>query len=109
MEPPSPATPGRVTLSLPGDLDPVYTNFALISHSAQEIVMDLAQIMPQLPQAKVKVRLIMTPLNAKLLLRALDENLSRYESRFGTIHVPEGSSLADQLFRPGTPEAPPGE
>jgi hypothetical protein len=109
MEPPSAATPGRVTLALPGDLEPVYANFALISHSAQEMVIDLAQIMPQIPQAKVKVRLIMTPLNAKLLLRALDENLSRYESRFGTINVPEGSSLADQLFRPGTPEAPPGE
>jgi len=56
--------------------------------------------MPQVPEARVRARAVMTPLNAKLLLKALGDNLSRFEAQFGPITVPEGSSLADQLFRP---------
>lgn len=99
---PSPA-PGRVQLHLPVGLEPVYANFAVITHSPSEIVIDLAQLLPQVPQARVRARVILTPLNAKLLHRALGEHLGRFESQFGEIKVPEASSLADHLFRPPDP------
>jgi hypothetical protein len=52
---------------------------------------------------------VMTPLSAKLLLRALIENLGRYEAAFGEITVPSNSSLAESLFRPPHPPEPPKE
>jgi hypothetical protein len=51
----------------------------------------------------------MSPLSAKLLLRALTENLARYETAFGEISVPGNSSLAENLFRPHPPPEPPTE
>lgn len=103
MTPQSPAPqPGRLAVHLPADVQPTYVNFVVITHSASEVVLDLAQVMPQVAEARVRARVVMTPLNAKLLLRALAENLGRFESQFGPIVVPEGSSLADQLFRPPT-------
>jgi hypothetical protein len=103
-----PPTPGaRVQVHLPANLQPTYANFALITNSPSEIVMDLAQIMPQIPDARVQARIIMTPLNAKLFSRALGEHLARFEAQYGEIAVPEGGSLADQLFKPPSPENPP--
>lgn len=98
---------GRVQVRVPGRLEPVYSNFALITNSPSEIIIDLAQIMPQIRQAIVKARVVMTPMNAKLLLRALTDHLSRYEAQFGEIDIPEGTTLADQLFRapPATNES----
>ena len=95
---PSPA--GRLPIQIPGDLNPIYTNFALITHSRSEILIDFAQVMPQIPQARVKARMVMTPFNAKLLLRALNDHLERFEAQHGEIVIPEGNTLADQLFRP---------
>ncbi len=62
-----------------------YANLAVISHSSSEFVMDFIQLMPNMPQAKVRSRIIMTPQNAKRLLRALTENISRYEAQMGRI------------------------
>lgn len=103
---PSPA--GRIKVHLPADLEPIYANLALITHSPSEIVMDYAQVMPQNPQARVKSRVVMTPINAKFLLRALGEHLARYEAQHGEIQMPQGPSLADQLFR-GKPEDEAGD
>jgi hypothetical protein len=97
-----------MTVKLPAELRPTYSNFAVITHSASEIVIDLAQVMPQVPEARVQVRVVMTPLNAKLFLRALGENLGRYESQYGSIATPEGFSLANQLFRPPPDAGPEG-
>lgn len=102
-KPAAPAPPpasGRVAVRLPGNLEPAYSNFALITHSPSEFVIDFAQRMPQLPQARVVARVISTPLHVKLLLRALAENIGRYEAQFGPIATPDTSTLADQLFRP---------
>ncbi len=104
-----PQPPNQVQVQLPSNLEPVYANFALITHSPSEIVIDFAQLMPQMPQARVRARIVMTPMNAKLVLRALTERLGRFEAQFGEIVVPEGSGLAYQLFRPRTGEAPEGE
>lgn len=101
-----PTQGGRIKVHLPANLDPIYANLALIIHSPSEIVMDYAQVMPQNPQARVKARIVMTPANAKFLLRALGEHLARFEAQHGEIKLPQGSSLADQLFRgkPGEDE-----
>ena len=105
VKPPTPG--GRVQVHLPANLQPTYANFALITNSPSEIVVDLAQIMPQIPDARVQARIIMTPLNAKLFSRALSEHLARFETQYGEIVVPDSSSLANQLFKPPGPENPP--
>jgi len=104
--PPKPPA-GRVQVHVPADLEPTYSNLALITNSPSEIVIDFAQIMPQVAQARVRARVVMTPLNAKLVLRALTDHLARFETQFGQITIPESTTLADQLFRPPPPEPPP--
>jgi len=110
----APATPAkpassRVQVHLPADLEPIYSNLALITNSPSEIVIDFAQIMPQVAQARVRARVILTPLNAKLVLRALTDHLARFEAQFGQITIPDSTSLADHLFRPPPGEAPPAD
>lgn len=105
-----PKAPARqVQVHVPADLDPTYANFAMVTNSASEIVMDFAQVMPRIPRAKVKARVVMTGLNAKLFLRALNDHIVRFESQFGEIQLPEGPHLADQLFKEIPPEEPDNE
>ncbi len=105
---PAPAGPGptqqQMAVEIPAGLEPVYSNLALIVHSTSEIIVDFARVLPNMPNARVQTRVLMTPLNAKLFLRALAENLARYEAAHGEIHVP--TNLANQLFKP-KPENPP--
>ena len=99
-----PHVSGRMPVHLPADLSPTYANFALITNSRSEIVIDLAQVMPQIPQARVQARVVMTAFNAKLLLRALNDHMGRFESQHGEIELPKSSTLADQLFTPHSDE-----
>lgn len=62
-----------------------YSNLALISHSANEFFFDFISVVPNMPQAKVLSRVVMTPENAENLLFALRDNLAKYESTFGVI------------------------
>lgn len=62
-----------------------YSNFAVISHTPADFFMDFIMVAPNMPQAKVQARIIMTPENAKTLLGALSENIARYEKAFGPI------------------------
>ena len=94
--------PQQVMLELPATLEPVYANFAIITHSPSEIVIDHARVMPNTPKSKIVARIILTPMNAKLFLRALTDNLAKYEAQYGEIIVPTG--LADQLFKPSKTE-----
>jgi hypothetical protein len=98
-----PKPPVSPTLEIPAGLDTVYANLARISHSPADIVIDFAHLLPADTNAIVKARVLMSPLSAKLLLRALTENLARYEAAFGEIRVPVNSSLAEHLFRPHPP------
>ena len=95
-----------LNVELPTNLDPIYANFALISHTPSEVIVDLAQMLPNQPKIRVRARVVMTPLNAKLTLRALQENLAKYEAAFGEIVVPgEGDDLVQAFFGGGqTPE-----
>lgn len=63
----------------------VYSNLAIITHSPSEIVSDFIQIMPGVPKGKVRSRVIMTPQNAKRFMRALVDNIQKYEQNFGVI------------------------
>lgn len=89
----------QLKLEVDKDLQPTYSNTAIISHSQYEVVLDFVQILPSDPRARVLDRVIMNPVHAKLLLMALQENIGRYEARFGVIQTPpRPPSLADQLF-----------
>ena len=65
-----------------------YSNLAIIAHSTSEFIIDFAAVMPAVPKAKVKSRIILTPEHAKRLLMSLQENIVRYESVHGQIVIP---------------------
>ena len=65
----------------------VYANLAIIAHSSSEFVFDFISVMPGLPKATVKSRVIMTPEHAKRLLGALQDNIAKYETHFGQIRI----------------------
>jgi len=94
-------------MEVPQDLETVYSNLARIAHSPADFVIDFAQILPGENKAAIRARILMSPLSAKLLLRALTENLARYETNLGEITIP--SNLADNLFRPFQPPEHPKE
>jgi hypothetical protein len=98
-----PATPAPPALEVPDDLVTNYANVVRIAHSPSELVFDFAHLLPGVTPARVCTRVVMSPLGAKLLQRALAENLSRYEAAFGEIKIPGEGSLADFLFRPPAP------
>lgn len=105
--PPKPAGP---ILEIPANVEPEYVNLARIAHSPSDLVIDFAHILPGEPRAKIRSRVVMTPLSAKLLLKALAENIARYEAAYGEIQIPLNSTLADNLFRPfQQPPEPPKE
>jgi len=63
----------------------IYSNLAVINHSPSEFVLDFIQMMPGLPKARVKARVILTPQHAKRLIRAMEENVQRFEASHGAI------------------------
>ncbi len=69
----------------------IYSNLAVITHSAAEFIIDFVRIMPGIPKAEVKSRIILTPEHAKRLIAALSENIAKYESVHGPIKNVEGS------------------
>lgn len=77
--------PKQISIELPNDLNATYANFAIISHSPHELIIDFAQVLPAMPKARVQARILLTPTNAKMLLQALSDNLAKYERRFGVI------------------------
>jgi hypothetical protein len=65
--------------------DGIYSNLAIITHSHSEFVIDFIKVMPGVPKAKVKSRIVLTPQHAKRLMKALKENITKYESVNGTV------------------------
>ena len=79
----------QINIELTEDVaDGIYSNLTIITHSNSEFVLDFVRLMPGVPKAKVKSRLILTPQHAKRLLKALAENITKYESVNGTIKDP---------------------
>ncbi|MFN6378149.1 MAG: DUF3467 domain-containing protein [Flavobacteriales bacterium] len=67
-----------------------YSNLAVITHSPAEFVVDFIRMMPGVPKAKVQSRIILTPQHAKRLMRALADNIAKYESQNGKISETPG-------------------
>lgn len=63
----------------------IYANLAVIAHSSSEFIIDFIRVLPGIPKANVKSRIILTPENAKRLLFALQDNIVKYEEQFGPI------------------------
>jgi hypothetical protein len=67
-----------------------YSNLAIITHSPSEFVVDFIRVVPGVPKAKVKSRIILTPEHAKRLMKALQDNLLKYETMYGSIQIQGG-------------------
>ncbi len=76
----------------------LYVNLALVNHNETEFTIDVMYLQPQQPKAKVRARIISSPKHTKRLLMALQENLRRYEERFGAIDL-TGPNPADSLLQ----------
>lgn len=84
-----PSPDGSIDVELSEDIaEGVYANLAMIAHSNSEFIVDFIRLMPGVPKAKVKARIILTPEHAKRLLDALRENIGRYEETNGRIGEP---------------------
>ena len=82
-----------------------YANFAIITHSSSDFVIDFARVLPGVPKAQVKSRVILAPEHAKRLLGALQENIMRYEREFGPIRIPNQEPRPISPFPTGKGEA----
>lgn len=87
QQPPTPASEEQqINIELSEEIaEGEYANLAMIAHSNSEFVIDFIRLMPGLPKAKVKARVVITPEHAKRLLAALQDNLDRYERSFGPV------------------------
>ena len=72
-----------------------YANLAIITHSSSEFILDFIRVMPGMPKAGVQSRIVLAPEHAKRLLRALEENIGKYERAFGLIRMTD-----QQTFQP---------
>jgi hypothetical protein len=77
-----------------------YSNLALINHSVSEFVVDFVNVMPGVPKAKVKSRIILTPQHAKRFSKALNDNISKFESSNGEIKEYENQQPIQLNFGP---------
>lgn len=82
-----------------------YANFAMISHSTSEVVMDFATLLPGMPKAQVKTRVVMAPEHAKRLLFALQDNIAKYEAALGPIDMHEAGPRTATPFKVPQSEA----
>ena len=98
--PKQPLQTKKIAMDTSPELVTNYANLARIAHSPADIVFEFAHLLPGSQKAKVGARVVMTPVSAKLLLKALTDNLARYENAFGEITMPKANTLADNLFRP---------
>ena len=82
-----------------------YATFAIITHSSSDFIIDFARVLPGVPKAQVKSRVILAPEHAKRLLGALQENIVRYEREFGPIKIPNQEPRTVAPFPVGKGEA----
>ena len=68
----------------------VYANMVMIAHSPTEFILDFARIMPGTPKTRVQSRIIMTPAHAKMLHKTLEDNLKKFQEKFGEIKIHGG-------------------
>ncbi|MBK7342502.1 MAG: DUF3467 domain-containing protein [Saprospiraceae bacterium] len=96
----------QLNIELPEDVaEGIYSNLAIIAHSHTEFVVDFIRMMPNMPKAKVKARVVLTPQHAKRLLRALADNVKKFESQFGVIEDSEPNNFPPMNFNTPTAQA----
>ena len=92
----------KINIELPDEVsEGIYSNLAIITHSPSEFIVDFVKMMPGVPKAKVKSRIILTPQHAKRLYKALKDNISKYEALHGEIK----DSGGNMPYNIGTPTA----
>ncbi len=97
---------GQLQVELPQEISQgEYANFAIITHSSSDFVIDFARVLPGIAKAQVKSRVILAPEHAKRLLGALQENIMRYEREFGPIKIPNQNQRTIAPFPVGKGEA----
>ena len=95
--------PHQISLELgEKESEGIYSNLALISHSPSEFFIDFARVMPGVKKTKVYARIVITPQNIKMLLNALEQNIKKFEERFGKIKRMghKGQEIGFQTARP---------
>ena len=81
-----PEQPGQLNIEISEEVsEGTYANLAIITHSHAEFVMDFVNVMPGTPKSKVKSRIVLTPFHAKRFMKALVENINKFEATSGTI------------------------
>ena len=81
--------------------DGIYSNLAIISHSNSEFVVDFIRMLPGVPKAKVKSRIVLSPQHAKRLRQALTDNINKFEASFGEIQMQDSApQFAPMNFGP---------
>ena len=96
--------PNQLNIELPEEVaEGIYSNLAIISHSHSEFVVDFIRLVPNVPKAKVKSRIVLTPQHAKRLMAALVDNIKKYEAQYGVIEEPEQPPFPPMNFN--TPKA----
>lgn len=91
----------QLSIELTEDMaEGVYSNAAVISHTNAEIILDFVRILPNNPKARVKSRVVITPQHAKRLLRALADNVQKFEQQFGPIQEQSGGGDKGPQFPP---------
>ena len=77
---------GQINIELSEEVaEGIYSNLAIITHSNSEFILDFIRLVPNVPKAKVKSRIVLTPQHAKRLMMALQDNVKKFEQQFGTI------------------------
>jgi len=90
-----------INIELPENVaEGIYSNLAIISHSNSEFIVDFIRMVPNVPKAKVKSRIILTPEHAKRLMKALGENVKKFEAQHGTITSQEKNPFPNMNFTP---------
>ena len=64
-----------------------YVNFAVVTHSIAEFIMDFIRVLPGIPKSKVKSRIVISPIHAKTFMLALQDNIKKFEDKYGEIKV----------------------
>ena len=83
----------------------IYSNLAIITHSHSEFVLDFIKVMPGVPKARVKARIVLTPPHAKRLMKALKDNVQKYEATHGPIKDTEAMNAIPLNFGGPTAQA----
>ena len=74
-----------------------YVNFAVVTHSIAEFIMDFIRVLPGIPKSKVKSRIVISPIHAKTFMLALQDNIKKFESKYGEVKV--GKNQMSQQFK----------